>query len=70
MDKILIPMKIGPASGRCPFCPTRGSKEQPLFQLRSELFNGRLCGEHLHSLLNQQDEQPAPPNGQPAHEVV
>lgn len=54
---------IEAASGKCPFCPAKGSKEQPLFVVRSEVYNGRLCGEHLHALISQEKDPAAPESG-------
>lgn len=42
-------------TGSCPLC--RKPKEKMLFILRSEVYNGKLCGEHLHSLIPEQEQQ-------------
>jgi hypothetical protein len=63
--------KLDVTTGRCPFCPAKGTREQTVFLIKSDIYNGRACGEHLASLISQaKEEQQTPQNGQPAHESV
>jgi len=51
--------------GPCPLCAR--PKEKLLFVLRSEVYNGRACAEHLHALITQaKPEKEQPQNGEPA----
>jgi hypothetical protein len=61
--------KLDVTNGKCPFCSGKATKDQIVFLIRSDIYNGRACGEHLASLISQAKEEPAPQNGQP-HEVA
>lgn len=57
---------IDAVRGQCPLC--KGERERPLFVVRSEVYNGRLCGEHLHGLVRRAKEEEgraAPQDGGP-----
>ena len=54
---------IKPTKGRCPFCPTKGGKEQTLFAVKTEGLATVICGEHLWGYLQAQEEA-AQANGQ------
>lgn len=57
---------IDAVRGKCPLC--RGERERPLFVVRSEVYNGRLCGEHLHGLVRgakEVEERPVPRDDEP-----
>jgi hypothetical protein len=55
---------IDATTGKCPLCT--GEKERPLFVVRSAVYNGKICGPHLHGLVRQTREEPAAPeNGRP-----
>ncbi len=57
---------IDATTGKCPMCTGKAAKEQPLFVVRSDVYNGKICGAHLHSLIRQTKEEKAvPENGQP-----
>lgn len=49
--------------GLCPLCTK--TKEQLLFVLKSEVYNGRACATHMHALISQAKKTTEPvPNGQ------
>ncbi len=58
--------------GKCPLCPK--GKDQQLFLVKGEIYNGRICAEHLFGLASEPEPEPeargealpaALPNGQP-----
>jgi asparagine synthetase B (glutamine-hydrolysing) len=39
--------------GKCPLCPK--GKDQQLFVVKGEIYNGRICAEHLFGLASETD---------------